>query len=254
MAEHRYCNMVFPANKKQQILCLHGMGSNAQIFKFQTRQFQLLLDPHFNFFFVDAPIPCEPGPEILPTFDGCGPFRRWTCPGDRERQEKILIDLHQLIDDAASRGQPFAAVMGFSEGASVATGLMLDQQERWQRKFMERDGPLSLSPKFCYAVLLCGGTNPPFLPSDHDFFHPSSQINNINETDGDLEVQKISVPPVHVLGLSDSRLPDGQDLLKRFYDASTSSIFEWDGGHQLPTSTEELATVLRSSSGAMFSE
>jgi Serine hydrolase (FSH1) len=222
---------------KPRILCLHGMGSNARIFEIQTRQLRRLLDPHFDFVFITAPIECDAGPEILPFFDGCGPFFRWLCSDDLEGQEKILLDLHRIIDDdAAATEEPFVAVMGFSEGASIATSLILDQQERCRRTTIESN----LS--FRFVILLSAGNSPPFLFRDHVFFTQIKEGTGHDASRG-MEEHRVTIPSVHVLGLSDTRLTEGRDLLRRFYNDSISTVFECEGGHQLPTSPNYLARL-----------
>jgi hypothetical protein len=60
-----------------RILCLHGGGVSGQIFRIQTARLRNALRDHFTFFFVDAPFPAEPGPGVLPFFEGCGPYYKW---------------------------------------------------------------------------------------------------------------------------------------------------------------------------------
>lgn len=48
--------------KKGRILCLHGKGTNADIFASQTRSIRQRLQEHCEFVFVNGLLPSEPYP------------------------------------------------------------------------------------------------------------------------------------------------------------------------------------------------
>lgn len=60
-----------------RILCLHGGGSNARIFRAQCRAPRAELSHHFRFVFADAPFSSEPGPDVTSVYKNFGPYRRW---------------------------------------------------------------------------------------------------------------------------------------------------------------------------------
>ncbi|KXJ86440.1 hypothetical protein Micbo1qcDRAFT_168476, partial [Microdochium bolleyi] len=61
-----------------RILCLHGGGTNARIFRAQCRALSRSLAPHFRLVYADAPfLSDDPGPDVLSVYAGCGPFKRW---------------------------------------------------------------------------------------------------------------------------------------------------------------------------------
>jgi pimeloyl-ACP methyl ester carboxylesterase len=61
-----------------RILCLHGGGTNARIFRQQCRVLRKSLNDRFRFVFADAPFICSrPGPDVTSVYASQGPFRSW---------------------------------------------------------------------------------------------------------------------------------------------------------------------------------
>lgn len=81
-----------------------------------------------------------------------------------------------MIDDSAAEDEPLVTVMGFSEGASIATSQIIDQQEHRHRRrghhlkqFIGTDTDrLPSHADFRLAILLCAANDPPFLPKNHN--------------------------------------------------------------------------------------
>ena len=135
------------------ILCLHGGGSNSTVFRIQTRRLQWALGSHFRFVFAQAPIEGTPGMGMLPVFASCAPFYRWVSRrfrmGDGETEipppeEVEAID--RVLEDVISKEgghEAFVGVIGFSQGARLAPGLILRQlvevrdtgESKWGFKF-----------------------------------------------------------------------------------------------------------------------
>lgn len=110
---------------------------------------------------------------MLPYSDS-GPFYRWHAeetksdylglgPEDVERERAIVGDyLREVIFNGPSSGS-FVGVMGFSNGAAVATSLILERHELallWGEM-----------PSFQFAWLFCG-TYPPVTLLPPGMFHP----------------------------------------------------------------------------------
>lgn len=127
-----------------KILFLHGAGSNAAIFKVQTRRIQLALKDRFDFVFAQAPFPCGIGPGMSPTYEHSGPFFRWQCEeapssahlgltkADIQREREVVRDyLSGVLSPMNSSGgdMPFVGIIAFSQGGGIASGLLLDQHE-----------------------------------------------------------------------------------------------------------------------------
>ncbi|TEA10221.1 Esterase mlcF [Colletotrichum sidae] len=146
---------------KPKVLCLHGAGSSAAIFKVQLRRFTRALGDRFDFVFADAPFECGIGPGMHPTFATSGPFYRWQCDEsgsaahlgltaedvDRER-EAVRNHLGGILArTGGGGGAPFVGVVAFSQGCGIATGLLLDQHELGRR--------WGCCPTFQFAWLIC---------------------------------------------------------------------------------------------------
>lgn len=128
-----------------KILFLHGAGSNAAIFKVQTRRIQLVLKDRFDFVFAQAPFECGIGPGMSPTYEQSGPFFRWQCEEAnsaylgltkadiRYEREVVRNYLNGILNPKSSDGgggdMPFVGIIAFSQGSGIASGLLLDQHE-----------------------------------------------------------------------------------------------------------------------------
>lgn len=145
-----------------RILCLHGSGSSAAIFKVQLRRIVRSFDDQFEFVFAQGPFECGIGAGMHPTFTHSGPFYRWHCSEAKtdhtgitaeaaEKERRIVRDyLGCLLQD--SNAAPFVGVIAFSHGCAIATNLILEQHELgklWGRCLT-----------FQFAILFCS-TYPP---------------------------------------------------------------------------------------------
>lgn len=126
-----------------RILCLHGGGTNARIFRAQCRGLFAQLKTQFRLVFAEAPFAShEPGPDVGAVYGQWGPFRRWLRyrpdqpwipPADVARAIDYACE-HAMVEDDVSNGATgeWVAVLGFSQGAKVAASLLYRQQMRRQ--------------------------------------------------------------------------------------------------------------------------
>lgn len=141
-----------------KILCLHSAGSSAAIFKVQGRRIFPPLRKDFTFEFVDAPFASKPGPGILPTYGDSGPFWRWQCDIQAiegfdisevevwQERDKVR---EQILGKLREMGDSVIGILAFSQGARVATGLLLYLEKlRLENKVEEL-----LLPKLRFAVI-----------------------------------------------------------------------------------------------------
>ncbi|KAH9222938.1 serine hydrolase-domain-containing protein [Leptodontidium sp. 2 PMI_412] len=204
---------------KPALLCLHGGGTNSTIFNIQTIRLQRALSASFEFVFIDAPFESPPGPGVMPVFEGCGPFYRWTKLGgdDMPDETKKLI-----ADVLARRDKNFVGIIGFSQGAKLAAGVCLEQQIRASKTAdVKRLGLLK------FAVFL-NGTSPPL----------TSMLTA--EEKGEL----IRIPSVHVVGLQDPWREESAALFEDSFDKKNSKKIEFDLGHRLPTAEKDTALIV----------
>lgn len=239
-----------------RILCLHGGGTNARIFRMQCRSLIRHLDSEYRFVFAEAPFSSLAGPDVLSVYSSYGPFKRWLrwLPEHPQlRPEEIVRQIDQSLEDAMSQDDAcgatgeFAALLGFSQGAKVAASLLYRQQVR-EELFGKRPGSL----EFRFAVLMAGRSplisldtglklSPP-LPdasqiTDFRYLHDQGQA---IRGEGHL----LRLPTIHVHGLRDVGIDLHRELYDLFCDPKSRRLVEWDGDHRLPLKSSDVSLVL----------
>ena len=217
------------ADRKQdpnlpRILCLHGGGTSALIFKIQTRRLQYSLRDKFHFVFVDAPFESGPGPGVLPVFADCGPYYQWIYPPNPLLGQKRV---RQVLREAIKSDEgKFVGLLGFSQGGKQTAGLLADLE----------NGEDTHLPKWQFGVCLCASYPPNSLEyarkqtAGEEWKGESDNHGEIREPEAH---EIIHVPSVHVRGLDDPHLEKGRRLLK-FFDKETVVSFEFKISHHLP--------------------
>jgi predicted esterase len=203
-----------PGRRKPAILCLHGGGTNTTIFKVQTIRIQRALNSHFDFVFLNAPFESGAGPGVHPVFEGCDPYFRWVLDSSLvEMAEKTRDVIRDCFEDQRLKdGRGFVGVLGFSQGARVAAGLLLQQQ----LKISE------VGEGLCFGVFM-NGTRPPLTYG-------------LSEQE---QVQRIALPSLSVLGKADPWREDGRKLFSDHCDEKQAVLLEFDVGHRLPLLEED---------------
>ncbi|KAM0273156.1 hypothetical protein ACHAQH_008447 [Verticillium albo-atrum] len=220
-----------------RILCLHGGGTNARIFRTQCRAIRAQLGTFFRFVFADGPYPSKAGPDVELVYANWGPFRSWRLPGympkhglvaATEDGEIAMIDQSlknaMVEDDKAGAFGPWVGLLGFSQGANLAASLLLRQQSQVDRG-------LSVT-SFHFAVLLAGRA--PVLWIESGIAFPWE--------DDPATESFLRLPTIHVHGLKDVGLPMHRDLV-RCCQANTTRVVEWDGDHRVPIKSHDVAAV-----------
>ena len=192
------------------------------IFNIQTIRIQRVLDPYFEFVFLDGPLHGEPGPGVIPVFEGLEPYRRWHVKGSEGKPALTNALLQSFMEEQRRKdGRGFVGALGFSQGARTVAGLLLEQQLK-QRKEGADWGGEGLS----FGVML-NGTTPPLTA---------------NLTDGE-KMERISVPSLHVVGRDDPWREDGLELHGKHFDQETATLVEFAVGHRLPILEEDTAKI-----------
>ncbi|KAI0123563.1 serine hydrolase FSH [Xylariales sp. AK1849] len=233
-----------------RLLCLHGGGTNARIFKAQCRVIERALRPHFRLAYAEAPYECEPGPDVVSVYAAYGPFKRWLpwMPGHAEvDDETATADIERSIkaamdeDDQLSATGPWVGLLGFSQGAKLAASLLFRTQIR-----TEKLGAAKAGSTWKFAVLLAGRA--PLVNFDPEIFKSSmlstpSQIGLAGPPDlmdAASEDHVLRLPTVHAHGLYDPGLHLHRDLLETYCDGDTVRVLEWDGGHRVPLKSTDV--------------
>ena len=210
-----------PPSAKPAILCLHGGGTNAMIFGIQTMRIRRALESQFEFVFLDAPFESEPGPGVHPVFEDCEPYFRWLSEVRQiEKPDKTRDLLRERFEKQRQKdGRGFVGVLGFSQGARVAAGLLLEQQLRGSEAGTGGD--------LRFGVFL-NGTCPPLISGASD----------------EERVERIQFRTLSVIGTQDPWKEDGRRLYSEHCDKDFSDLLEFDIGHRLPVREEDTAKLV----------
>lgn len=226
-----------------RILCLHGGGVNAEVFRAQSRALIKAL-PTFRLVFADGPFYCGAGPGIVPVYEDCGPFRRWLrwLPehaeiDDETATEEVLYSIETCKREDKGTG-PWVGLLGFSQGAKLAASLLYDQQVR------KENGCAETAYKF--AVLLAG--RHPLISfskySEGPAMLPSGAISEGFWYDGPNE-HVLKLPTIHVHGMADPGLHLHRRLMNQYCDEKSVTLVEWDGAHRVPLKKTDVDRIIK---------
>lgn len=188
------------------------------LFNIQSVRIQRKLSQFFDFVFLDGPFESPAGPGVLPFFEGCDPFYSWV----RQTRGALLPESKAAVENAMKgRESEFVGVMGFSQGARLGAGLLLEQQLRQKENEGNRGG-------FKFGVFLMG-TSPPLVSASYS---------------KEEEDEIVSIPSVHFVGTQDPYQSGGKDLFDNYFDQSASSLTELEIGHRLPVVEEDTMKIV----------
>ncbi|KFH48573.1 Rhodanese-like domain-containing protein-like protein [Hapsidospora chrysogenum ATCC 11550] len=228
-----------------RILCLHGGGTSANIFKLQCRGIIKRLGSTFRFVFVDGPWRSQPHPAIVPFFGDEGPFYRWMrWDGEHEQDEdaenKVLSTCLRAMDEDRGTG-PWVGILGFSQGAKIAASILWAQE-----KIHGGEGP------FRFGVIMAGRApivrlDPEgkvgAVPYTADISQMSSDVTDwAQDNRGE---HAISIPTLHVHGTQDPAMDLHQLMSRNYCKDGTATVIEWEGGHRLPIRTDDVEAVAK---------
>ncbi|KAK2037201.1 oxidoreductase [Colletotrichum somersetense] len=231
---------------RRAILCIHGGGSSPAIFRFQTSRIRAALNGEFVFFFATAPHLSEAGPEVLPFFEGMEPYLAWfryidnnvrllddtneTLGVSKSIEQEITTfndSIRKAVDKLKASGPSVevVGVLGFSQGAIAATVLLWEQQA----------GLVPWLPSLETAVLICSGYREIMTEYMRDFC--STKCLGEDE-------MVIKVPTLHLGGRKDVYgFPHSWRMFTTHFSPDSSEFHEFEGGHELPKSLEDIQLV-----------
>ncbi|KAH7041157.1 serine hydrolase-domain-containing protein [Microdochium trichocladiopsis] len=129
-----------------RILCLHGRGTNAAIFEQQLQPLIRRLPAHYQYDFVDGPVPVNPAPGIAD--HSAGPYLAW----HRRSFSDEVEEAHGFLSSIVSEDGPYDGVIGFSQGAGMAAGLLIAASTWGGEAAAAAQGA---APPFRFAIFLC---------------------------------------------------------------------------------------------------
>ena len=190
------------------------------IFNIQTIRLQRALDPYFKFVFIDAPLKGEPGPGVIPVFEGLDPYRRWHVKGEDVKPTQTVTVLQRAMEEQRAKdGRGFVGALGFSQGAKAVAGLLLEQQVRERKEGKDGEG-------LVFGVMF-NGTTPPLTAGLTD----------------EERVERIVVPSLHVVGTDDPWREEGLELFGKHFDPKMASLMEFKVEHRLPILEEDTRKI-----------
>lgn len=164
---------------------------------------------------------------MLPVFESLAPFHRWvsrrfkpTEGGDEivPKAETRVVDeiILRAMEENGGR-EKFVGVMGFSQGARLAAGLVLRQQLEIKQLGRSEWG-------FKFGVVI-GGPFPPM------------SLTGEEATELDYSVMR-QVPTVHAWG-RDDQVRLGAKEMADACDGPNTFVMDFEGGHHLPLTDHE---------------
>lgn len=231
-----------------RILCLHGGGSNAAVFRAQCRRLISQLQSEFRFVFVQAPFSSDAGPDVMSVYSQWGPFRRWLRwrpdhpeiqPRDAIRAIDDCLDDTKRQDDAQGATGAWVGLLGFSQGAKMCASLLYRQQVR--QELLGR--PLAGSD-YRFGILLAGRAPLVCLDPELDLNSSLPDVSQIT----DAEYHRPSwdvlrIPTLHVHGMRDPYVELHNQLFEQFCDPKSRRLVEWDGDHRVPLKYNDVSLV-----------
>lgn len=256
-----------------RFLCLHGMGTNSDIFESQIEAIRSLLPTHFDFTFMDGEHNSEPADGMTGLFPP-----PYLCYYPEPRVDRVFNAIKALGEFIEEEG-PFDAVIGFSQGASLAASFILECQT------MRPTQPLP----FRFAMFICSSL--PFSSSldygidvtelfaafeqrlawkqgpeqpveeQKGYFQsygclglgrsPASESSDDSDEDDPrlesgpariyswhplLNSSRIKIPSAHIYGRRDPYISQSKELVN-FCSPDLRMTFDHGGGHEIPRST-----------------
>lgn len=231
-----------------RILCLHGGGTNARIFRMQCRVLEKHLGRSFRLVYAQAPFTSvEPGPDVTSVYKNYGPFKVWLrdhhMSGIRTSREvaasiDAALALAMAADDAKGATGDWVGLLGFSQGAKVAASILYRQQ-------------LCGMTNFQFAILFAG-RGPlvwlmPDLPQPHGLVDAATPFTHSAPAWLTLGSDEhiLRLPTIHVHGLKDPGLDWHRDLLQEYCDPLQTTLLEWDGDHRMPIKSRDVERIVQ---------
>jgi predicted esterase len=236
-----------PTLSLPRILCLHGGGTNARIFRMQCRILERTLRSHFRLVYAEAPLSAQPGSDVTAAYKDYGPFKAWL----RVHTKDPLLPEHQIVngikdsistaqkaDDKLGATGEWVGLLGFSQGAHLAASILANQQ-------VAHNGT---DPIYRFAILLAG-RGPlrwlnPALPKPAGFID-AMQCTTGQELVVDSIECRVKIPTVHVHGMVDPNLELHRLLLYRHCDWRCTTLVEWEGDHRVPIKAKDVIPVVQ---------
>ncbi|KAM0511076.1 hypothetical protein ACHAPE_010223 [Trichoderma viride] len=210
------------SERKVRILCLHGGGSSNEIMKMQIAAIRYEMENEATFDFIEGAYPSPSGDALAGNLTGVRldevvasseqSFYAYYDPRNAESLQGVQDEMLEYLSE-----EQFDAVIAFSEGAALASSLMI-------RHAAEN---LTAMPLFPCAIFLSG--IPPLRVADA----------GLRRCQRDLDGVLIYEPTLHVIGDADPWKPSNEILLG-LCESKSAICIRHSGGHEVPRSPKAL--------------
>ncbi|KAH7130059.1 serine hydrolase FSH [Dendryphion nanum] len=197
-----------------KFLCLHGIGTNNEIFKSQTAALRYALGSEHRYIFAQGSVPWAMAPELEGVAQESDTYFAYFDPSDAS----TYLEAYYQLDDFIRTEGPFDGVLAFSQGAGLAIAYMA-------RARVEQ---AHAAPTFKCAILL----SPTAVGDPFEWFN-TGDMRRLQELPGGL---KIEVPTAMIWGERDAyREQEGMEKLFELFDDATSWNYIHNGVHEVPS-------------------
>ncbi|KAL2125956.1 hypothetical protein VTI74DRAFT_2083 [Chaetomium olivicolor] len=264
-----------------RLLCLHGGGTTAAIFRRQCRSLVRAFAPHFRLVFADAPYLADaPGADataLAAVYPPAryGPFRCWlrrlpehlapqTLVGDDEPAvvgdanaeavaaiEWAMRKAMTADDEAGGQGE-WVGLVGFSQGAKVAASVLFETQVRRDARASSGETKYHFAgADWRFGVLLAGRA--PLVGLSElsfaleGFELPASYMCGLPPVAGDYawNRHRLRLPTVQVHGLADPGLRFHRALYADFTAPGSAELVEWEGDHRVAIKPKDVQCIVQ---------
>ncbi|CZT23717.1 uncharacterized protein RCC_09431 [Ramularia collo-cygni] len=199
------------ASPKYRVLCLHGIGTNSEVFEAQTAALRYRLGANFEYEFLDGSFPWPALPGISEVFGNDQMYFSYH-DGSGESAYQAVRDLAAY----ATENGPFDAVLAFSLGAALAATLLIEDASR---------------ALFRCAIFICAT-----LPYDVE----ELQAGRLQLLSGEISRNSIRIPTVHAWGTNDTEyMHESAQLVQMSVEGKRVEV-KHDAAHGVPTQGESL--------------
>ncbi|KAI1204354.1 serine hydrolase FSH [Annulohypoxylon truncatum] len=208
-----------------RFICLHGMGTSADIFETQTGPLRQALGNNHDFEFYEGEYEVPPAPGIDTIFD-CEVYKAWydPCLGASTHRKAL-----ELLSDIVEEDGPFDGCIGFSQGAALLASFLLAHQAL---------DPFS-PPPFRLAIFICGSSA---LSVSED-----GLWSRIDPQIVECRNKRIKIPTVHIYGCKDPAYQESLNL-KDMCEPRNMLEYDHSSGHDIPRGisvTKEMARTVQ---------
>ncbi|KAH9987035.1 serine hydrolase FSH [Xylariaceae sp. FL0662B] len=212
-----------------RFLCLHGSGTNSQIFEAQTAAIRYELGDHHTYEFVEGTWPTTIASELKGMAISTDEFFSYIDGDNMGSYVSAISDL----DTYLSIEGPFDGVLAFSQGALLAATYIA-----WKTRQNPRPNPIIQTFKCAIFFSAFGMYDPDLLLQGQ-----------IRLLDSSVNKEVIHIPTAHIWGRDDF-VSTKASSVSDMCEPNTRHIFIHEGGHEIPgvrmnTAVKSTARIIR---------